>query len=267
MAELPDRAGPSTRLRLRPHRQLRHGSRAHRGRRRRRRVGRGQGGRGQRRIVLDARRLHQRRARTRADRARCPPDQRGRGPHLQRSASRLCSGAGTSVPHPRASWLDGVGDEWCRHGPVGSPRPVARRAGRRPVGWAMPPGHGAVRQRWMGRRRRHWRRARQVRRRRVLGGEDARRRDRRHGRRERGPRRRRPRGARPRCRVDGRCPRNVQRRRGQTLRGWHRGARCALVRGAGERRRSPGHGRSAVRDARRRSPPGRASSPASTSAS
>ena len=97
--------------------------------------------------------------------------------------------------------------------------------------------------------------------------EDARRRDRRHGRRERGPRRRRPRGARPRCRVDGRCPRNVQRRRGQTLRGWHRGARCALVRGAGERRRPPGDGRSAVRRRTSRSPPGRASSPASTSAS
>ena len=54
----------------------------------------------------------------------------------------------------------------------------------------------------------------------------------------------------PGGRADGRCPRHVQRRRGQAVRRRRRAARRALVRGAGQRRRPSGDGRGAGVDAR-----------------
>ena len=83
---------------------------------------------------------------------------------------------------------------------------------------------------------------------------------------ERRPGRGGARRARAGHRPDGRRPRHVQRRRGQALRGRRRSLRRAVVRGARQRRRpSRRRGRPRV-DQHRRSPPARASSPDSTSA-
>ena len=138
MAALPDPAGAPARVRLRPDRQLRHGAGAHRDRRRL--VGWGEakaavGSAGScarsspASTTSSARRWSgamPRRINELADL------------HVQRPARRLRASRGTGVPDPRPPRADGVGDQRRRHGAVGPARPVARRAGRRPVGRAMP---------------------------------------------------------------------------------------------------------------------------------
>ena len=87
------------------------------------------------------------------------------GGDVQRHPRALCAQPWAHVSGARTTRAQRRGDERRRHGVVGSARQVARRAGRRPVGWGVPSRHAAVRQWRLGGRRRNRSRAERLRRR------------------------------------------------------------------------------------------------------